>query len=269
VRIFFLGTGAAEGFPALFSNTPINQEARRRGGKNLRLRSGILINEKLRVDLSPDALAQVHKYAAFDPSKIEHLLFTHTHDDHFAVRELQYLSPTFAPDRETPLSIYITDENKNKIIPAMAHFFEAAPLRFHALTPFVPIRIAELTVTPITAHHKADELCLNFIFDDGKKRLLYASDTGWYDAQTWAFLDGYTLDGCIVECGKGISQSSYDGHLSLDDCIAMKEKLALTPDAFFYLTHLSHTGELLHEELTEQCAPHGIQVAYDGLSLTL
>jgi phosphoribosyl 1,2-cyclic phosphate phosphodiesterase len=269
VRIFFLGTGAAEGFPAVFSRTPINLEALRRGGKNLRLRSGILLDEVIRVDLCPDALAQVHKYPHLDLAAIEHLLFTHSHDDHFAVRELQYLSRNFAPDREIPLDIWGSHQALVKLCGETPHFFEEPPLRYRALEPFREIAVGHLFVTPLVANHKADELCFNFLFRDGDTRLLYASDTGWYSHETWDFLAGIPLDAAIVECGKGISTNGYTGHLTLDECIAFKDRIVLKAAAPVYLTHLCHTGLLLHEELEERCAPHGISVAYDGLEFVL
>lgn len=273
MRVFFLGTGAAEGFPALFSGLPINREALRRGGKNLRLRAGILIDETIRVDLCPDALAQVHKYPQIDFSALEHLLFTHSHDDHFAVRELQYLSPNFAPDRVEPLQVYATGEIWEKLDAEMAHFYEEAPLVRHKLAPFCELTVGHLTVIPITAHHRQDELCLNFLFREGDRCLLYGSDTGWYDPPTWKFLEGVHLDGVILECGKGISGNNYEGHLSLDECIAFKHQLvasgSLSPEAPFYLTHICHTGLLLHEEMEALCAPHGIHVAYDGLEFVI
>ena len=271
MNVFFLGTGAAEGFPALFSRTPINREALRRGGKNLRLRSGILVDETIRVDLCPDALAQVHKYPQRDLTALKHLLFTHTHDDHFAARELQYLSCNFAPDREGPLSVWGSEQALTKLQNEVEHFFEAPPLRCRALEPFVEVPVGHLFVTPLMAHHKTDELCFNFLFRDkaNDTRLLYASDTGWYAQETWDFLENLPLDAAIIECGRGISQSPYEGHLTLEQCITFKAKLALKPGAPVYLTHICHTGLLLHEEMSELCAPHGISVAYDGLELSL
>lgn len=273
MKVFFLGTGAAEGFPALFSGTPINQEARRRGGKNLRLRSGILIDRVVRVDLCPDTLAQVHKFPQVDLSNLEQLVFTHTHDDHFAVRELQYLSPSFAPDRRGVVSVFASEDALGKLLPALENFFEPPPLEFHSLQPFQPTQIGSLKVTPIIANHKPDELCFNYIFDDGKARLLYASDTGWYSDETWKFLDGFRLDACIVECGKGISDNGYPGHLNFNECIDYREKLlaggGITTETPFYLTHISHTGGLLHEEMEELSTRHGMHVAYDGLELDL
>ena len=273
MKVFFLGTGSAEGFPALFSDSPINREARRRGGKDLRTRSSILVDETIKIDLPPDTLSHAHRYPQIEFARLQHLLFTHSHDDHFAVRELQYLSPNFAPDRKSPLNVYATNELIRKMIPEMAHFFEAAPLRFHTIAPFEEITVGALRVTPLLAHHKHDELCLNFVFRDGERSFLYASDTGWYDEITWEYLLSLSLDLVVVECGKGIAESVYDGHMSLDDCIRMKEKLVTAgglPDAApFLLTHLCHTGLLLHDELSERCAPHGIAVAYDGLEVNL
>ena len=271
MKVLFLGTGAAEGFPAIFSDTPINREARRRGGKDLRTRSSVLIDDVVKVDLPPETLCHVQRYDALNFARLQHLLFTHSHDDHFAVRELQYLSPNFAPDRTAPLNVYATNDLIKKMILEMSHFFEAAPLRFHSIAPFEEITVGHLRVTPIVAHHKVDELCLNFVIQEGNRALLYASDTGWYDPPTWDFLDGRGLDAVIVECGKGISDNTYDGHMSLDDCIRMKARLVsgggLSPDAPVYLTHLCHTGLLLHDELSERANPHGIEVAYDGLQI--
>jgi phosphoribosyl 1,2-cyclic phosphate phosphodiesterase len=271
--IFFLGTGAAEGFPGIFSDSPLSKEARRRGGKDLRTRSTILINEKIKIDLPPDTLTHVHKYPELSFAKLENLLFTHSHDDHFAVRELQYLSPNFAPDREKPLFIHASAHIIKKIQKETDDFFEEAPLEYCPFVPFESFRIGDVTITPIVANHRLDELCVNFLVTQNEKTLLYASDTGWYTPPTWEFLADQKIDSIIVECGKGISDNPYEGHLSLKDVIAFKEKLISTQTILektpLYITHLAHTGGLLHEGYLEHCAPHNIDVAYDGLTFSL
>lgn len=271
MKVLFLGTGAAEGFPAIFSDTPINREARRRGGKDLRTRSSVLIDSTVKIDLPPDTLCHVHQHEGLNLARLQHLLFTHSHDDHFAVRELQYLSPNFAPDRKAPLNVYATNELIKKMILETSHFFEAAPLRFHSIAPYEEFAVGHLSVVPITAHHKVDELCLNFLVRDSERCVLYASDTGWYDEPTWEYLNDVTIDSLIVECGKGISDNAYAGHMSLDDCIRMKRRLndagVLAANAPVYLTHICHTGLLLHDAMCEHAEPHGISVAYDGLEI--
>ena len=273
MKIFFLGTGAAEGVPALFCDCSICTAAKRRGAPERRTRSSVMIDDIIKIDLPPETLAHVHNYPQLDFAKLRHLLFTHSHDDHFAVRELQYLSPNFAPCRKAPLEVYATNDLINKIFKETEHFFERAPLSFHTLIPFSELEVGHLRVTPIPAHHKRDELCLNFLLASGEKTVLYACDTGWYDPQTWEYLATRSLDAVIMECGKGASLSAYDGHLSVDDAIRVHDRLieegAMRPDAPFYLTHIAHTGLLLHQALAERVAPHGISVAYDGLEITL
>ena len=50
----FLGTAAAEGFPAVFCNCDFCKEARRLKGKNIRTRSQTIINDDLLLDLPAD-----------------------------------------------------------------------------------------------------------------------------------------------------------------------------------------------------------------------
>lgn len=274
MKIFFLGTGSAEGLPAIFCDCDLCQIARRQGGKDRRTRCTVLVDGVIKIDLPPDTLAHVHAYSQIDLAKLQHLIFTHTHDDHFAVRELQYLSPNFAPCRKAPLNVWGTAELIHKMMPEMDQFFERAPLRFNSVVPFDTMTIGHLEVTPITAHHKQDELCLNYILKDLKgsgKTLLYASDTGWYDPPTWEYLATRQVDSVIIECGKGNSRNTYDGHLSLTEVIQARARLledgVVKEDTPFYLTHIAHTGLLLHDEMEALVAPYNMCVAYDGLEI--
>lgn len=278
MKVFFLGTGAAEGMPALFCDCDICSEAKRRGGRNFRTRASVLIDDAVKIDLPPDTLAHVHLYPSqINLARLQHLIFTHSHDDHFAVRELQYLSPNFAPCRKGSLNVWATNELIKKMLPEMEHFFEKAPLRFHSIIPYEDLAVGHLTVIPVVAHHKQDELCLNFLIREGDgdtaKTLLYATDTGWYDPPTWEFLAGLRLDTVVLECGKGNSLNTYDGHLSVDEAVRVRARLiregTIGENTPFYLTHIAHTGLLLHEEMEALVAPHGIQVAYDGLEINL
>ncbi|MBC8139526.1 MAG: hypothetical protein H8F28_26910, partial [Fibrella sp.] len=143
-----------------------------------------------------------------------------------------------------------------------------------AVEPFRSYPVAHLVATPIPSRHKDDEMCLNYLLTEpgSGKTLLYASDTGWYQDTTWEFLSGRRLDAVVLECGLGVSETGYEGHLTFAGCVAVKEKLtaskSLLANAPFYLTHISHTGLLCHDQLTERAAPHGISVAYDGLEIT-
>ncbi|GAB4452117.1 MAG: MBL fold metallo-hydrolase [Armatimonadaceae bacterium] len=278
MKVFFLGTGSAEGFPALFCHCPLCRKAKERGGKNLRTRSSVLIDDIIKIDLPPDTLCHVLSYPQINLAALEHLLFTHSHDDHYAVCELQYLSPNFAPSRSEPLQVWATAALLEKISRDTSHFFEKAPLQMQPVQPFESVQVGHLQVTPVTAHHRPDELCLNFLLTEttgsgAKKTLLYASDTGWYDEPTWEFLSHQKIDTVIMECGKGKSNGAYDGHLSIEGVAAARKRLlkdgVIQEKTPFYLTHIAHTGLLLHEEMEACVHPLGMQVAHDGLEITL
>jgi len=59
MNIKFLGTAAAEGWPALFCQCEYCIKARENGGKNIRTRSSCIIDEKYMVDFPPDTYMHV------------------------------------------------------------------------------------------------------------------------------------------------------------------------------------------------------------------
>ena len=54
MKLTYLGTAAAEGFPAVFCNCKYCVEARRLKGKNIRTRSQSIVNDDLLIDLPAD-----------------------------------------------------------------------------------------------------------------------------------------------------------------------------------------------------------------------
>ena len=55
MKITFLGTCAAEGFPGLFCKCDTCNKARILKGKNIRSRFSIMINENIKIDFPPDS----------------------------------------------------------------------------------------------------------------------------------------------------------------------------------------------------------------------
>jgi phosphoribosyl 1,2-cyclic phosphate phosphodiesterase len=81
VRLTFLGTGAAEGYPALWCRCERCAVARSRGGRNLRFRSAALINDDLLLDAGPDLVASAVRLG-LDLAPVQAVLVTHPHSDH-------------------------------------------------------------------------------------------------------------------------------------------------------------------------------------------
>ena len=62
MKIRYLGTAAAEGWPALFCSCPICTHARIQGGKNLRTRTQAILDGELLIDFPPDTYCHALQY---------------------------------------------------------------------------------------------------------------------------------------------------------------------------------------------------------------
>lgn len=86
MKIRYLGTAAAEGFPAVFCNCAACKAARKDIGRELRTRSQMLVNEDLLIDFPPESYYHAMRFGV-DLSAVRTLLVTHSHTDHFYAQE--------------------------------------------------------------------------------------------------------------------------------------------------------------------------------------
>jgi phosphoribosyl 1,2-cyclic phosphate phosphodiesterase len=270
MKIQLLGTSAAEGWPALFCNCSACAKARRLGGKNLRTRASLLIDDVLKIELPPDTLHHVLHWG-LDFSKLTHLFITHSHKDHFAVDELLYLGPDFAKRKNlNPLRVY---GNSNVMKAAMKLAGEGLDANFREAKPFERIKAGPYDVFPILANHGSDDQPLNYIIRRHGKNVLFACDTGMYADETWQYLRDFKLEVAIVECTGGPKAIDYKTHMGFPDLLEYKlkaEKIGLTgPKTLWVLTHFSHFGGATHDELVKMAKPSGITIGYDGMTIEM
>lgn len=270
MELCILGTAAAEGWPAPFCVCPACEEARRRGGPNLRARSGALIDDDLKIDFNADTVLHMVR-SGRHLANVRTLLFTHQHSDHIIPLELQWASAPFTntPPKE-PIAVYGNAqvlELLNAAIPDPAK----RNLAFNLLEPLkeVTTNIGD-TVLPMPADHVAGALVLRITRARDGKTVFYGHDSGLYpDATLDTLGQGPPLDIALFDCTYGGQKSSNKGHMGIDGVVRMAEELrrrgAVTEKTKLVATHFSHNGGLLHDELVEAFLPHGIIVAYDGI----
>lgn len=268
MTIRLLGTGAAEGIPAFYSETAVSMHAREHGGRDVRTRSSALVDGHLKIDLGPDSLHQINR-DKLDARDWTAVLFTHSHDDHFAVDELQYCLYPFNCEEYAGFAIF----GNRTVEQAIWDRYPGWPFEVHRTQSFEAFTHAEYTITPIRANHLEDEDGHNFIIEKEGRALLYATDTGVWDADTFRFLEKFRLDALVIECTEGFVPTSYAGHLDIQECLKVVEKLrkqlTLVERAQVVTTHHSHNGGATYDDLVQALTPHGIQAGYDGLEFTI
>lgn len=272
MKIQILGTAAAEGLPALFCECDNCKTARALGGKNLRTRSSCLIDDKYMIDFSPDTYFHVLKNN-LDLSKVEHLLITHSHWDHFYPEDIMMRKEPYAHVKANDtMYIYGNKEVAEKFDSVNYEPDDEKRVVFKEIEPFVTYKIGDAEVTPLLADHIPTEKCFLYLFMRGGKTFLYGHDTGFFPDKTWEYLSGKRIDAAILDCTFG-PKNNERGHMGFPQCVRIKnllQKMNCT-DKFseMVITHFSHNCGLPHDELEKLAKPEDMLVAYDGMIINI
>jgi phosphoribosyl 1,2-cyclic phosphate phosphodiesterase len=270
MKITILGTAAAEGVPSLFCNCHLCIKSRKAGGRNIRSRSSILIDEVLKIDWPPDSFHHsiVHN---MNTAKLKFLLITHGHHDHFAHQDLLYLKSGFATRDELPnLQLYGTKDVIN-LFPKIKNI----ALNHNYIIPFEKYDIGEYKITTLKAMHGGGTNPLNYIIHKNGKSLLYNCDTGYYEDETWRFLasTGIKLDMVISECTGGPDRVDYKHHMGLPNVCEFRKKteeIGITDSGTdWILTHFTHNNGTTYNEMVNIAEKENFEVAYDGMEVNL
>jgi len=270
MEIVFLGTGASEGIPAPFCRCSICTEARRRGGKDLRTRTSVLIDKRYKIDLSPDTYA----HSLRDPAAlldVEYLLVTHIHEDHFYIPELLKCRPPFAHrGGRPPLRIYGSRDVPNAL--AGRPGIEDAEIEVHEIKAFDAFQIGDARVRALPAQHAPNLECLLYLIEIGGRTYFHAHDTGLLLDEVYDALQGVTIDAMAFDCTHGLRESTR-GHGSLSKFAEIAERLrsmgCATEKTHFVGTHFAHNDDGLYEELSQEASKHGITIGYDGMRIVI
>ena len=114
MKITFLGTSAATSCPLPFCKCKFCNIARKRGGKDLRKRSSVLINEDLLIDFGPDVMSAsfMHNVSLIN---VRYILQTHSHVDHFDASAFATRFPGYAVKNMRELRLYGSKLTLNKL----------------------------------------------------------------------------------------------------------------------------------------------------------
>ena len=280
MKITILGSGAF-GYPLTFCKCEYCKEARIKKGKNIRKRASILVNDNLLIDLTPDANVSFSMYDK-DMSKVEVLLQTHTHTDHFDVNLFNTIAPMYSLVTNKKLNIVASKlclediQNKASTFDRInifdKEFCEKANINTIELNHGNSIHINDYEIKAIKCNHHSALGAQIYLIKENGKTLLYATDTPPFDDETYAELEEEKIDCLLIDQNFGIKDYNYS-HMSIktikEELTKLHSKNIINNDTKIYATHISHEGNCLHEELEKITTKQGWKVAYDGLKINL
>lgn len=292
MKLTFLGTSAGEGYPARFCECPHCDYARKHGGRNLRVNSCAMVDDKLLLDMNAAGYDQAARLS-LSLSKVHTLLVTHPHEDHLSPQELYWRAtspgndqlppdmpfearikhggPRFTPVPHmtiygTPFTGGVLDALKQR------HANQDMLWHFEEATPGVGFDAGEYTVMPVRGNHGAAGFTVNYVITKGDKTFLYALDTGEYDEETLALLSTYHFDVIVMEDTAGYGYAG-DGHMTREKNLKIRDYFkrsgALGTDGRFILSHMSPHWTPPYDMYVSDMAKEGVMVAYDGLSIEI
>ncbi len=276
MKLKFLGTAAAEGVPAVFCNCETCRRAKARGGKEIRTRSQILIDDDILFDFPMDTYMHMLKYG-LDLSAVKHVLITHAHMDHCYPQEFCMRGAPFAHGlTEKTVTVYCNStvrdifmqDTSREIRPEIAE-----TVNIRVVTPYEAIEADDTLFIALPAKHTAGEDCLVYYVERGGIGALLLNDTGILDMDVYKrlFDMGGRVDIAALDCTYGNIRHGKGRHMGLPDVadqIELMEKAGLLKSgAKAVATHFSHNTELDFEGMSCAASSYGIVVAYDGMEI--
>lgn len=252
LQITFLGTGTSTGVPMIACNCEVCTSTDK---KDKRLRSSILVQSATTtfvVDTTPDFRYQMLRLQV---KKLDAVLFTHPHKDHiaglddvkaftfFSGKAMEIYANSLTEEAVKREFSYIFADKKYPGIPEIN-------LNTIDLTPFF---IGDIPVIPILVWHlKMPVMGYRF----GK--FTYITDANRIEPD-----EKEKIKGSEVMVVNALRQEAHISHFTLAEAIALVQELKV-PKAYF--THVSH--QLGKHAFVNDHLPAGIQLAYDGLTLS-
>ncbi len=280
MKLQFLGTGAAEGTPAVFCQCPTCKEARRRGQREYHTRAQFLIDDTVGIDFPPDAYAHALRFD-IDLANIRHLLVTHSHMDHFyahdfILRGYKYCSPV-----QTPLIVYGNAEVKEVFDECTRRELReevAENIQVRVVQAFQPFTFEGYRATPLLAQHSKAEEAFVYLVEKGEVSYLHLTDTGRLPAQTLDFLEKWArdtekrVDFVTFDCTFLFhTAGEVSRHMGLEDNKAMQAQFLsrgiADGDTKFAITHYSHNNNPLSETLKRAEKEYDFLSTHDGMSV--
>lgn len=278
MKITYLGTAAAEGFPAMFCDCYFCRNARLLGKSEVRTRSQVLIDDDLLIDFPPESY--VHSLGGqFNLSKIKYLLVSHSHMDHFYAHDFILRGYKYAKLEQDVLHIYGNEEVSKVFSECTAREMKqvvAPHLNLQVIDKYNCFTFGDYKVLTIPAQHSQQETDLLFYIEKHGVGYLHLYDTGRISKDALSFLkdNGAKANLVSFDCTfLNVTAGDVSRHMGIEDDMIIKTQLedlnVVNDKTKFVITHFSHNANPIRKNLAEVENKYGVIAAYDGLQLEI
>jgi len=229
MKLRFLGTAAAEGWPALFCNCENCKKAKALGGPDIRTRSQSLVNDDLLIDFPADTYMHVLQNG-FDLSAIKIFLITHSHSDHLYPMDFGMRGDVFAHSQTVESVRFIGSADVirefDRAVNGRISANTLAKFEFNSIKNFETIEADGYRITALKADHAPDQEAHIYLIEKDGKTILYGHDTGYFPTETWEFLKTHPihLDFVTLDCCYCIREHDR-GHMGMSACARVRDEL--------------------------------------------
>ena len=282
MKLRYWGTAAAEGIPGAFCGCDVCTEAREKGGKYVRTRSQVLLDDCLLVDYGSDTYMNALRFG-FDMSKLEHLMITHVHADHFYPAEFGMRGKNYAHNVSSEaLVIHGSDEVRDAAlkVDSIKAAVESGRLVFDVMEPFESRDICGFKITALPATHPTVKPYI-YIFEKQGKTLLLHNDSGYLkpEVMEWLASSGIKFDFVSYECTFATrdatsKRTGETNHLGIPNILEERRRFIQNGNykdsTRESITHFSHnTPTVGYGDMLGYADEHSFILAYDGLTIEI
>jgi len=255
-QLVFLGTGTSVGVPMIGCGCPVCTSI---NTKNQRTRCGLAIglsDGNLLIDTTPDLRHQLLR----EGIGVAHAVaFTHDHADHiFGLDDVR----VFFFYLGRPLPLYCEDFVEERLrksfdyafTPEAANYAGGVPqVVFRKIEPGVPFDLLGARVMPLRLYHGRFRV-LGFRVGN----VAYCTDTNRIPPESLRLLED--LDVLILDA---LRPRPHVSHYSLQEAVEVAKTIGAKRTLF------THMGHELEHEATNAALPQDMELAYDGLRISL
>ena len=280
MKLRFLGTSAAGGYPNPHCRCENCMAARESGGKSIRMMCSAIIDDDLLIDLGPNIAGACLRFG-IDLANVRWVLQTHSHGDHLLALHASARAASWAAKNAQPMEWFLNQagveviiEGNSKSLPKMSMVIDddaPAQLTLTTINPWQVLKLGPYRVLTIPANHASAPNPMIFAIRKDGRSVLYGSDTSSLSEDVWPKVAelGWNFDVVIFDHNDGFTRDVSATHMgsraALTEFERMRSLGIVNEETRLLGTHIAHHSNGTHEVESARAQALGYDIAYDGL----